>query len=48
MLLDLDEESNSSQDIHPRRSSRQVLEVKEDEKGVLRECLLYIQKYLQR
>ncbi|KAL4233992.1 Bromodomain containing protein 7 [Mactra antiquata] len=52
-LLDLDdelgEESNSSQDIQPpRRSVRQVVEVKEDTKGVLRECLLYIQKYLQR
>ncbi|XP_053402516.1 bromodomain-containing protein 7-like [Mercenaria mercenaria] len=47
-LLDIDDESNSSQDIQPRRSSRQVAEVKEDTKGVLRECLHYIQKHLQR
>lgn len=47
-LIDHDEESNSSQDLQPRRSARQTVEVKDDEKGVLRECLFYIQKHLQR
>jgi len=54
LLLDLDEGSNSSQDIQSslsvRRSARQPVgeAPKEDEKGVLRECLFYIQKNLQR
>ncbi|XP_052816064.1 bromodomain-containing protein 7-like [Mya arenaria] len=51
LLLDLDEGSNSSQDLPvPRRSVRETAgEVpREDEKGVLRECLFYMQKSLQR
>jgi len=54
LLLDHDEGSNSSQDIQSslsvRRSARQPVgeAPKEDEKGVLRECLFYIQKNLQR
>jgi len=47
-LIEIDEESNSSQDLQPRRTARMVTEMKEDQKGVLRECLFYMQKSLQR
>lgn len=42
--LDFDEESNSSQDVQPLRS----VEGKDDERGILKESLLYIHKNLQR
>lgn len=44
--LDLDEDSNMSQELRPRRL-RSVDKVPNDERGILKESLLYIQKKLQ-
>ena len=45
--LDLDEDSNMSGDMRARRPLRQVRQTPEDERGILKESLMYIQRKLQ-
>ena len=45
--LDLDEDSNTSQELKPRRALRQVRQVPDDEKGILKESLMYIHRKIQ-
>ena len=47
--LDLDEDSNMSAELKSRRPLplRQVRQVPDDEKGILKESLMYIQRKLQ-